>query len=516
MNWLSQVAHMMRKDLREQRLSVLTYLAVVAVLVWAAVRVGQLEHDVPIGIGVLANLIIIAVSMVATASVMHADSPTRPTSLWMSRPLWPSAVLAAKVGFFLAAIVLPALAAQAALLAWYDVPASELASGLLRSLATFGFFHVVALLLASVTRDTRSTILALFGLLIGGIVIAWATSESEVPDVVRSVLFAAGLLGALIIPALFYQTRDPRRWLRSLAQCSLACLLFGVQVGARPSAVRALPETVRTPSVALDTLLAVQSSGQESELVVPLTFAEIPASWRVSVAAGTALITLADGTTLDAPVRVSSSSMTGTAVPDLPGIHWLVKRSSDGIHRSSLAVQLSQAQWRLLLKGINRIEIEGRANVHRAIVRSQSPFVEGTEIRAPGVRARIERISIARGRAEARVVSANVLGGREQFLNLFDAHFGLLSADQREAAPLFGRSGHGGSLPLAGLGSSMDYWTADYSTTPTPWDTLYAREPAWYSGASLITFGWTEVGSFPIRASAQFRGHVVTPRFPRS
>jgi hypothetical protein len=92
MNWHSQVLHVAVKDVRMGWWMILLFAVVVAAATAAAVERPVAFADVGFPWTLLGHVL----AVVLCAVFVQADSPSRSDAFWVTRPLYPSAVLAAR------------------------------------------------------------------------------------------------------------------------------------------------------------------------------------------------------------------------------------------------------------------------------------------------------------------------------------------------------------------------------------------------------------------------------------
>src|SRR5690242_1633466 len=95
MTWIGEVAHVAWKDVRQQRWLILAYVALVIIATWRAMLVALADRPPNVLTAVLPLILVLGCLM--TAIFVQGDSPTRADAFWLTRPLHPSAVLAAKL-----------------------------------------------------------------------------------------------------------------------------------------------------------------------------------------------------------------------------------------------------------------------------------------------------------------------------------------------------------------------------------------------------------------------------------
>ena len=218
MNWLKQVWHVAKKDVRQFRwlLSVQVLATVMAVMavVGPSSHMGGPGFPRAFPTSLDWYMVLIGLAILISAVVVQADSPSRSDAFWASRPLHPLAVLVAKgatLGVFLLAIP---LVAEAMLLSKHAVPSAEMVSMLAQSLVTQAGIVVGAATLAALTANLS----AFFMVGIGAGVAAAAVSSfmdnllGGAFETLAPVEMAAPVLGlGLVVLAHQYSSRNLRR-----------------------------------------------------------------------------------------------------------------------------------------------------------------------------------------------------------------------------------------------------------------------------------------------------------------
>lgn len=153
MTWTAEVAHIMRKDLRELRLVIAGY-ASVLVLATANALGWFGTHTFEGGM-----LIVVGLGMLLLASFVQSDSPTRPDAFWAAHPHRPSAVMASKLMSGATIILLPALVGQYIALASLAVDGSSAARAMSASAVVYLAWLLSVLVISAITPDLRTFIL---------------------------------------------------------------------------------------------------------------------------------------------------------------------------------------------------------------------------------------------------------------------------------------------------------------------------------------------------------------------
>ncbi|MDB4913797.1 MAG: hypothetical protein JWM95_1441 [Gemmatimonadetes bacterium] len=209
MSFIAQVWHVMRKDARQVRVLLLVYVAAVA---------ASAEHAIaPTDINPLLEMVVLllfVLGMLVAAGLVQADSPTRNDAFWRTRPLRPMAVLAAKVVTIIVAVLLLAAVAQAMVLTILAVPFRAAVPLVGNSARIYATWLLVAVIVASATRDLRTFVVTLMAgafatlvsiSLIGAPKFQLALSHVELP------LRLLGAAGGIIFVVHLYRGHDITR-----------------------------------------------------------------------------------------------------------------------------------------------------------------------------------------------------------------------------------------------------------------------------------------------------------------
>ena len=153
MNTIAQMLHVARKDLRESRWQFIVYVSLVAVAAarvtdwWSASRVLE-----------MAMFLVVIAGVVLVATLIQNDSPIRADAFWATRPLAPTAVLLAKILLVVVIVVGLPVAAQAFAISSFDIHGAALVRRLFTATSEYARWLLIALALASLTKDLKSLI----------------------------------------------------------------------------------------------------------------------------------------------------------------------------------------------------------------------------------------------------------------------------------------------------------------------------------------------------------------------
>ncbi|MDE3129171.1 MAG: hypothetical protein KGL38_14270, partial [Gemmatimonadota bacterium] len=353
-------------------------------------------------------LTLFAVLIVAT--LVQSDSPRSATAFWVTRPLAPSAVLAAKVGMIVFLLLLPSLG-EAAGLAMLRVSAGRMVSLIGGGLVAFGAWLLVAALFAAVTTDLPAFILVYVAVPLGGLALLWMLASpstaggASTSDVQRNVATAVSVAAGLGLLALVFRRRDIGRgiWLPVLVVGPglMVARAIGVRPALRPTAPDAFVAFHVTPSPQQVRGYLGIHAGPDS----------LGPDRRVQLTYDSIVVGLRDGKSVTV-MGTGSYGNYGSGTP-VGGSDWSWHGCHSFVWNSPTAdqsIQLTATQSAIVAAGggIASIDLYGRAVESRAriLTRAIPPgtwrnVAEGLRVRVAGVRsgpdditARLETIDV--------------------------------------------------------------------------------------------------------------------------
>jgi hypothetical protein len=526
MSWSRQVVHVMMKDLRENSWAVGVYIALAAVATANAFRTVQT--------GAIASLtmpMIILFGMITVASLIQGDSPIRADAFWASRPLTASAVLVAKL--LLAVIVVIGVAAlgQSIGLVAHHLAPRDVPGALVWSILDYGRWLLIAMVLAAVTRDLRTFIVAL--LVVPAVYlanVAWFDRHEFDADMtvrnwvlamlplIMPVIFATG--GAALL-AYLYSRRDAR------IRTSVAALLViaaginspasSTTVGLRPGGVDVVTDVeemeevdsaaLKEPHTAF-TLMPrtedVLKVGGVPMFSMTLTADSLPSTRRLQLIGATALFHMRNGSVLRERVEASWN-------PTHVGVHapsttvWLEPGDPHPTTVPAMA-RLSDSVRRAVNADMTSLEMDGQ------ILVSVPAFVDTLSLRGDsvsehdGVRTTVSNWSYGAGTGSLTVRSSMLsrdgapLGALLR-ANPTDADYALVNTVRHEAIPLVvGEFGtQEGWIVLPGVQTTVT--SAHLNTSDRNFDKSGNRpDDAWFRDARLTITYWKSRESYPVHS----------------
>jgi hypothetical protein len=241
------IAHLIRTDLRRFRWVLLAWCALLAVHTGLLLTAPRLVTNVlrfqriQASLGILAVTLFIA-SMVVTAMIVQGDSTIGTDAFWLTRPIAPLRLLAAK-GLLLAAalVLLPGLVEVAVMVA-SRMPASAIVGAAAAATATGLFWLAWFMATASVTRSLGTLALLWLGTIVGFVLLMFlltvlaasfeaggiqTISLAPNQSATSGALWMAGLAAAFVV-VVVVQYRQRRRPLAVLAGVLVAVVAFDI------------------------------------------------------------------------------------------------------------------------------------------------------------------------------------------------------------------------------------------------------------------------------------------------
>ena len=503
MKWHAQVAHVARKDVQHTGWLVLAYAAVVVVATlasgWNLFGAGE---------PMLTTIPLIVVGMIITALVVQADSPARGDAFWVTLPVEPSAVLAAKIAVAVLVVLGLALVGQLAALAVHASAGRDLPALLGISALSYALWLAYAAALASLTRDLRTFVVALVLT-----TIAWFFASAltftpfsgyrpATPYLLRTLV----LCGMLLLLAHQYLTRNVRRGVAAAAVIGVLVLLLPfvnrVPAGAKAPAAGPIPAPLRPAvfrieGVALDHgsqgLLRIRLDGG-SAFHQYLVFAPVIRLHRPD-GSSEAVVTPFTRVALNDPkLRLGQD------------FSWLGETPSPPSRITEMQVDLSPAQREALARGGARLSLRGHLVVREPRARLELPLQPGAVGASGGLRARVVRVeSLGAGptvEVETSFVAPPWREPLDEFMEMGreTAEYALVNRRRREAFPLDRGQSSGSSFGLVLPGPRTSNQALQLLSQRTRHGTHVG--PGWLADADLVFVEWAPLGSDPVQMQA--------------
>jgi hypothetical protein len=511
MTKLAQVGHVMMKDLREARWLLAVYFGIAALATAHAMRLKGFDGE---GFGFL-MLLVVLLGMIVVGSLVQADSPTRADAFWATRPLHPSAMLAAKFTLaVLLVIVMPSAGQLAGLLA-HHVAARDVPRALVASTLKSGRWLLLAMVIAAITWDLRTFLIALVAIPVFFLSLAvWGSSSASqaalseqsagyavVPPAIMPSLFVVGGVALLVY---LYRSRDvrPRTWIAGSAVFVAGMLSSGTSTPKRP--IPDVPPDVPRTSVRLElSPNGPRISNGNASIAVKLVADSVPSAQRLTLIGGIAVFHLRDGT--ESRARISEYSNQHFEHRGTTGTTWLGEQSDLHVaFRSSVIVPDSVE--RRIETGLTSLGMEGRVLVSSAAFADTLPLRVGASVARSGTLKMISKVSYGLGHASLTLINSDVLLDPPQafpqpFINANALEFALVNDARREAIVLEPRAGfsQSGWLVLPGI------QTSEWSQSLVTWSQYLALggspvDDAWFRDARLVITHWMTRGSYPVHS----------------
>lgn len=300
MSWIGQVFHVAAKDLRQSRFAMLIYVAVVL-----AATIGALvQPRAQVVAQALAPLLVV-LACILMASVVENDAPVAGNIFWTSRPLFPSAVLVAKVSVALLLIALPLLG-EAVGLAAFDVQGSTIVRVLARSLGIASLWLLATIVIAAFSQDLRAFVVAFLILVVGVLCAALippvaARIDLFTPSVASHAWsIVVGLLLSAAVLAWTYERRSASRvrWAAAAAIVAAALFFGAPPASPRPAEAGNAPDGGSSrPAISLAVTPVEAGSGEAPALLLRVRLSGVAAGRRATFSARSAVLHFHDGST---------------------------------------------------------------------------------------------------------------------------------------------------------------------------------------------------------------------------
>jgi hypothetical protein len=518
MRWHLQVLHVARKDLRLTGWLILAYAVVVGGATAAAVDRGRLSPASPLWVTGL-----VVLGMLLCALLVQADSPATGNAFWVSRPLSPLAVFSAKVLVAVLLLLGIPLGGQFLGLVAHDVAARDLPGLLAESALSYGQWLGLAAVLAALTRDLRTFVVALvlfvlgwFGAMLAVLQhLARATTPGTSPPLLVT---TAVLVVALLVLAHQYVTRDVRRGVVLAAILAVVSLLLPLAVSPLPAATNAAGD-LRSMAIRIDGVRLQRMVVGRVQARLQLSLAEFSRSYRYRLASSSATLHRPDGLTEEIAIDQPYFPLHTPDLPSTRGFRWLDGHDPAQGHRSEVGVDLAPSQQEALSKGNSRVTLQGRIEAYEPRVVAVLPLLEGAAATRDGYSARIVGVTRKPDGPSVEVRESSIASAR--------------TAEQRAGSDAFGWNSDSYALVNPGRGEAVALDSRASSASefalvlPAPRGELKTmqlvpilntRETAlreideqWLRGAHLLIVSWAPVASHPVTIETDGRAPARSP-----
>lgn len=496
MNAFAQVRHLLLHDLRQQRLRVVMFAALVTLATGAALTFAMRSTswlDTTPWSALLFGVVLLA-------SAVQTDSPYRPDAFWVSRPIQPAALLGAKLMLALVVVAIP-VAGLTGTLAYMGFPTGDLGVSVGKSSLDYASWLLLGMAIAAVTRDIRSFINVAVGLLVlfvFGSMVLFRRNGSNFGSNESATWVAAALIfvGPLAVLGLVYLKRDAVRMARAVGG-----VLLGLWLVVLPFS---LPRGYPVVGKVTETLLP-----NEAPQVALVLDAEVPgdapgtlrfhvsgrpwrdASWLV-VTVKSLLVHARDGTTLD--VSRSQWLIVQLRDPVPVGVSF-----RDRYIGSSCTIPLYPAELARLTSGIESIELVGTVRPYTARVMAIVPFTSEARMQQGGTFYQVDSVQRDPVVSSAVVTTVSVRKeGESPSTEALLPRYVLIDDSAHRAIRFFALSGgtSSGGMIMPGM-SILRRWAKVEARWPV------AEAGSAMAPARLMWLDWTSLGQAPVRLRAE-------------
>ncbi|MEO8564736.1 MAG: hypothetical protein ABI601_21875 [bacterium] len=357
---------------------------------------------------------------------------------------------------------------------------------------------VIAMVVGALTRDLKSFLVALFGVVGGMVVLLLIFRIWHVIDLrpTRSWGTPLSVVGGIALLAWLYRSRDvrTRSWLAGFAVIALSLASLTARSSGDARLVEA-PASIPRASLGLEPTWASGSWVQGEEILLAARLTPTDFAHHLTFTPTSRTVHLGDGSSERFPGWRGTHDVTSIRPPVPPGVRWL---GDPGMARPFLpvALQLSREQARRFRTEATSIEVEGRIGVFQPRIAATMPLLQGATIARDGRRVRIERWTHALGEGRltlARVAIVEVvplLAESESAGSLTD--YALFNQRRGEVLSLSRRDRHGGQ--------SMQVLPTPNSTYELLQLDVGAPDEDWLRDAMLIVIEKVPMGGYTVRA----------------
>ena len=540
---MSHMRHIFIKDLRRLRWSILGWSA----LVMARMLISTAGADIAlggfgpqIGIGELSALLSLTDVLflaLLISRLVHDEPLVGRDAFWMTRPIAPDALMAAKLGFALCFFLVVPLAGDAVVAAAFGTGAADIARTIPVFLVNQGIRAMLLTALAAVTPSLVRYVLAVVGvaaafvMLMASMVLValWTAEEisegsgAGLPDPTPAVVGGA-VIGITALAVIVYQYRR-RRLGRALAIAAIgAIVLFVVperwawSFAAEPRAeTAAAPEDGPGLAVLLDAsrprvgdaFTFRRRRSPRKEIAAHAIVTGVPPEFNVRAVVARSRLELPDGVVLQTGGDTPNARLGGFVGGSAAGRGTSVEAALGGVrllNRSSAMDDLSSEQWPILLRVEEQDFVRHRgepgrlmANLDvifgRAIARSVLPLADSATADIGAMRISIVRVI-------RRATGCTVLLRRSHVESLLsrpvfrDFMYVLRNGKRGEAAgsdvqPLSGEGFSTGTLFLStphvgGRGFVLEQFEVQFPAGARPGGSPVDLDDAWIAGAEVV------------------------------
>jgi hypothetical protein len=520
MSWIAQVGHVMRKDARQWHRQLWVYGLIV--LVATAHAMGLFTNE----FGLLGTPVLVIFGMVMVVSSVQADSPIQTNAFWASRPLYPSAVLCAKMGLAVLVLVIPGLLGELVGLIALHTPAGLLAGMLAGSATRYALWLLLAMVLAAMTRDFRSVVVA--ALLIPMSLLVLASIANSNSSAFRSagqsrILLASLILlivaGAVTLLVRLFTVRSTRRVLW-VATAVVVAMLTVTALMDFPSQPAAPPAGVARPVI--HAVLGPSTHGRApGRFELRLSAEQLDSSARTILFADSVVLHPRGGGAVRVGMVANEAALNVPPLPTNSQLHW-VGGADEPFRSSALMFDLSVDQQRAIAPGLDSAELVGRIELAVPVKVGTLPLRVGSRITDDGTRIIEVPNEHSTEAGSVSLSSFAVASSRRVSASRFDQPIGyalsLINEQRHEAMRLSSRNSSNGPdwVVLPGIPVSTQIGRFVPAMPPDRADSAAQRDDSWFSAAKLSIVRWQLLGSYrvDVRVGIQQSNPLDSPQAP--
>ncbi|HEX2190745.1 MAG TPA: hypothetical protein VHG51_17690, partial [Longimicrobiaceae bacterium] len=453
------------------------------------------------------TLSLLLLGMLVLAVLVQADSPGGGNAFWATLPLRPSAVASAKVLVAALVIVGIPLVGQTAALAAHDVAVGDPPGLLLDSVVSYGFWLAAAAVVAALTPDLRTFIVAFALAAIGSTIALTALmsildrSVDEFASLPR-LLQAVEVAGLLLLLAHLYRTRDVRRgaWVAGLFGAVLLLAPAALPRSQPGAGVGPVPAHLRPAVLEIEEVRPIPG-GAEVQLDVRL----VGGSERHEYVLKEPVVRfVTQGGSSETVELEHSYSLAGAPSRVLDGLRWFGERGPAPPTTSAIQVEPSRAQREALVAGRAALELRGRLEVRELRVWADLPLETGATAASAGRRVAVVGVSEAAHGPVVDLWTSAVASSRSatnplEYGDVWGSRaYALVNRARGEALALTAAGGSGIGLGLVLPGPDTREFT--FKLEPRRFGPSFGLlDEGWRRDARLVLLEWVPVGSDPVR-----------------
>lgn len=483
------VLHVVQKDLAAARWFLAAYFAL---LVLSAYQ----QLSTPGGMQMLAGMFAVVTAWLCVGVAVQSDPATRADAFWVTRPLSPSIVFAAKLAM-IGVVIAMGLATQLFVMTMHDAPAGDM----LAEAGTLVLFMTLMLATALLTGALTSDMAGLLAASLGVIILI------QVPELLlpspggaetggaATTIVAVAWIGAVLAAAAWqYRRRNVR-----VGRVALVALVLGGTT-ADQLLTTATPHSTATPVEVSGRISgAGPSVGTRHQLRIHGVLAGQTgdAGSTAILVPEAARVVASDGRESVVSMANRSGSFTSHFRPDDARTD---AAFPDGVPLA--IVDLTEQQYRLLSQPGAMLVVDGTAHVQRALPVAALALDDARVHRAGGIRVRIHQQEAVPGE-ELAVTVTGATGARRESVYEGDYLTYTLVGAAGDSLPLQRRGSETGRGMLA-LPSVRGWHRSEKLRAPAGRSAGTNTEPppAWPLDARLHVYDWRVVDSYPVRISA--------------